>query len=245
MPETNGFPDTNLITSYQWWGMKNIEKSRITKPRRGRAQVTAVSVSVLIALAACQRATEPRLPAVPGWVRATFLEAPTSDAGSEFEGIAKFAMSGSAASGIDPAFQLFNNGIGGDERESITFFKSGQDQPPPGRYKLAPLTFKNGQPRGFTAYYLFQGATELQTFTALSGSVTIDRSTSDEVDGTFEITLVQTCKDSNPPGPGDWCAPTPNHITPGAKQIIVNGSFHATSLLAEPVDVGVGHIGDS
>ncbi len=221
--------------------MNRMDKFSFGRRYRDGAMVTALLVGVSLPLAGCQNATEPREPLVPGWLKAAFLGAPDPTIGSEMEGNARFNVNSDPAAGLDTSFQLSAIGLGASEGELISFYRPGQGRPAPGRYKLAPLTTKNGRLNGFTGYYGLQYTQGLQSFTALSGTVTIVKSTNDEIDGTFQMTLIQTCKGTSPASPDDWCAASPNVITPGAKQITVTGSFHATPASADIVPVRVGH----
>ncbi|HET8657007.1 MAG TPA: hypothetical protein VFL93_15890 [Longimicrobiaceae bacterium] len=191
--------------------------------RRGRF----VTAALVLLLAACHSATDASGSSGPGWMRASFAEAPDTTVGNEFEGDGAFGVNPDPGAGLDASFQLSSTDIGSGRREDISFYRPGKGQPAPGRYALAPLTTEDGHPSGFTAYYSLQADQSMQGYTALSGSVTIEKSTSEAVDGTFEITMVQTDRYTSIGDPDNWSAPTPNTITPGAKQIVVRGSFHA------------------
>ena len=110
--------------------MNRVGEFRISNLYRDRAHVAAVSVGVFLALAACQSATEPRSPLVPGWVRATFIVAPDPAVGSEIEGVARFNVNSDPGAGLDTSFQLFAIGMGASQGESISFYRPGQGRPP-------------------------------------------------------------------------------------------------------------------
>ncbi|HET8656158.1 MAG TPA: hypothetical protein VFL93_11630 [Longimicrobiaceae bacterium] len=185
-----------------------------------------------------------------GWLKATVRNAAdaTADTAAQasdttaritFKGSGEFGVHPDPSMGVDITFQLSADATdAGGGRDIFLLGRPGNGRPAPGRRALAPLTRQGSQYSGFTAYYSRTTPQLSEGYTALSGSVTIRKSTSEEVDGTFEVTMVQTSRSAPADMEHDWDV-GPNTIMPGAKRIEVTGSFHAgPAVTTATIDIG-------
>lgn len=128
-----------------------------------------------------------------------------------------------AAPGRLPDFTLTSTRNNGDSEEAFVMQRVGGGVIGPGRYPLGLLEAAGANRDAFTMVY-WKTAAAYESFVSVGGEVIVTASSNDHFEGTFRMTGALFCRRFNASVEGSC---TPSTVSPGAKQIEVNGSFSA------------------